>query len=158
VKRLALLCLVLCCEPASAQQTQPSCSYAACALRVVDGGGYFGYQVVVRGREGYSVAMARRSEALRDLFAVNDSASVYYARFESQDRLSDWTGWVGTGLMISGFVTDLLGQGGLFSRSFFFYGGGLMVTYGIALPASRRASTHLANAIWWYNQALVRGP
>jgi hypothetical protein len=158
VNRLALLAVVLCCEAASAQAPQTSCSYEVCALRVVDGGGYFGTQVVVQGRDGYSVAMVRRSAILENLFAVNDSAAAHYARFATHDRNSDWFGWVGTGLMLSGFVADLLGKGGLFSRSFLLYGGGLAVTYGLALPAQRRASTDLPNAIWWYNQSLLRSP
>jgi len=158
VNRLALLVLafVLCCEAASAQG--PACSYEACGLRVVDGGGYFASQVVVRGRQGYSVALARRSTTLDDLFAVSDSAAVHYARFETQDRYADVFGWIGTGLMVSGFVVDLLGEGGLFSRSFLLYGGGLAVTYGVALPAQRRASTALSNAIWWYNRSLLAYP
>ena len=114
--------------------------------------------MVVRGREGYSVALARRSDALEDLFAVNDSAAVYYARFESHDRTADWSGWLGTGLMIVGFIADLAGEGGLFSRSFLLYGGGLAVTYGIALPQQRMASTDLSSAIWWYNQSLLPSP
>lgn len=143
-------------EAASAQERQPSCSYEACGLRVVDGGGYFASQVVVRGREGYSVALARRSDELEGLFAANDSAAAYYARFETHDRRADWFGWVGTGLMIAGFVADVFGEGGLFSRSFLLYGGGLAVTYGVALPEQRKASTDLSNAVWWYNRSFVR--
>ena len=156
VKRIALLALFLC--PAAASTQQVPCSYEACALRVVDGGGYFGSQVVVRGREGYSVAFARRSATLESLFAVNDSARVHYARFKTHERRADWFGWAGAGLMVSGFIADLVGEGGWFSRSFLLYGGGLAVTYGAALPAQRRASTDLSNAIWWYNQSLVRSP
>lgn len=158
VNRLALLGLVLYCEAASAQEPQTLCSYEACALRVIDGGGYFGSQVLVRGREGHSVGVARRSATLDDLFAVNDSAAAHYARFETHERYADWFGWLGTGLMLSGFIADLIGEGGLFSRSFLLYGGGLAVTYGAALPAQRRASTDLSNAIWWYNQSLLRSP
>ena len=158
VKRLALLGLVLCSEAASAQQPRTPCSYEACALRVVDGGGYFGTQYVVRGREGYSVAIARRSATLDSVFAVNDSSAVYYSRFEAQERYADWFGWIGTGLMLTGFITDLAGEGGLFSRSFLFYGGGLAVTYGVALPVQRRAATELSNAIWWYNRSLAGPP
>lgn len=159
MKRLALLGFILLSQTASAQERPApelptSCSYEACALRVVDGGGYFGQNVVVRGRQGYSVALARRSDTLEDLFAVNDSAAAYYADFEVHDRRSDWTGWVGTGLMVAGFIADVFGEGGLFSRSFLLYGGGLAVTYGVAVPAQRRASTDLAGAIWWYNQSL----
>lgn len=154
MKRIALLGLLLCCQAASAQERPTSCSYEECALRVVDGGGYFGQNVVVRGRVGYSVAAARRSDTLEDLFAVNDSAAAYYAEFEVHDRRADWTGWVGTGLMVAGFIADVFGEGGLFSRSFLLYGGGLAVTYGVAIPAQRRASTDLAGAIWWYNQSL----
>lgn len=156
--RFAILCLVLCCGRASAQQPQTPCTYEACALRIVDGGGYFGSQVVVRGRVGYSVAYARRSGTLDELFAVNDSAAAYYARFESHERYADWFGWAGAGLMVSGFVADLLGKGGLFSRSFLLYGGGLTVTYGLAMPQQRKAATDLSSAIWWYNQALVLSP
>jgi hypothetical protein len=158
LNRLLLLGLVLCCGAASAQEPQPSCSYDACALRVIDGGGYFASQVVVQGRDGTSVALARRSDTLHDLFSVSDSAVVYYARFASHERYADWFGWTGTGLMIAGFIADLVGEGGLFSRSFLLYGGGLAVTYGAALPAQRRASTDLSNAIWWYNRSLVRSP
>jgi hypothetical protein len=160
VNRLALLCLCLClalgCDMASAQGPQSPCSYDACALRVVDGGGYFATQVVVRGREGYSLAMARRSATLDSVFAVNDSSAAYYARFETNERYADWFGWIGTGLMLSGFIADLAGEGGLFSRTFLLYGGGLAVTYGVALPFQRRASTDLSNAIWWYNRSLLR--
>lgn len=158
VKRLAFLALLFCCEAAAAQEPQDSCSYQACALRVIDGGGYFGAQLVVRGREGFAVAPVRRSDALKRLFAANDSASAYYAKFETNDRYADWFGWAGTGLMVSGFIADLFGKGGLFSRSFLLYGGGLVVTYGVALPAQRRGATDLAGAIWWYNQSLVRSP
>jgi hypothetical protein len=154
LNRLALLALAICCGTASAQEPQIPCAYEACALRVVDGGGYFGSQVVVRGRQGYSVAVARRSATLEGLFAVNDSAAAHYARFESHERQADWFGWIGTGLMVSGFIADLFGEGGLFSRSFLLYGGGLAVTYGVALPVQRRAVTDLSNAIWWYNQSL----
>jgi len=125
---------------------------------VVDGGGYFGAQVVVRGQAGYSVAPARRSPALEDVFAVNDSSAAYYARFARHERNADWTGWVGTGLMLSGFIADLIGEGGLFSRSFLLYGGGLAVTYGVALPLQRRAATDLSSAIWWYNRSLMPAP
>lgn len=152
--RYALLAVVLCSATASGQEARNSCSYQACALRIVDGGGYFGPQVLVRGREGFSVAPARRSDALESLFSVNDSAAVYYARFESNERYADLSGWVGAGLMLSGFVTDLLGEGGFFSRSFLLYGGGLAITYGISVPLQGRASTNLSNAIWWYNQSL----
>jgi hypothetical protein len=160
VNRFAILGLVLfsqalCSQALSAQEPLVACPYDACALRVVDGGGYFGTQVVVRGREGYSVAMARRSATLEDLFAVNDSAAAYYARFETRERYSDWFGWTGTGLMVAGFIADLIDEGGLFSRSFLFYGGGLAVTYGIALPLQRRAQTDLSNAVWWYNRSLL---
>jgi hypothetical protein len=140
----------------SAQERQTSCPYDDCALRVVDGGGYFASQVVVRGQEGYSVALARRSDELEELFTANDSAAAYYARFESHDRHADWFGWVGTGLMLAGFVADVFGEGGLFSRSFLLYGGGLAVTYGVALPEQRKASTDLSNAVWWYNRSFVR--
>jgi len=158
LNRLAVLCLLLGCAPASAQVPRPSCSYQECALRIIDGGGYFGSPVVVRGREGYSVAIARRSATLDELFAANDSSAAYYARFETHERNADWFGWVGTGLMVFGFIADLAGEGGVFSRSFLLYGGGLTVTYGLAMPAQRRASTDLANAIWWYNQSFVRSP
>ena len=158
MKRLALLALFLTCEAASAQRLQTPCAYEACALRIVDGGGYFGTQVVVRGREGYSVAMARRSATLDSLFAVNDSAAAYYADFETKERYADWFGWAGAGLMVSGFIADLIGEGGLFSRSFLLYGGGLVVTYGVALPFQRRAGTDLSNAIWWYNRSLLPSP
>lgn len=112
----------------------------------------------MRGREGYSVALARRSAALEDLFAVNDSAASYYAKFEEHDRYADWFGWVGTGLMLTGFFTDILGEGGFFSKSFLFYGGGLAVTYGVSLPEQRRAQTDLSNAIWWYNRSMGLAP
>jgi hypothetical protein len=160
VNRLTLLALilVLCFDAAAAQQRQALCSYEACALRVVDGGGYFGAQVVVQGREGYALAAARRSATLEGVFAVDDSAAVYYSRFETHERYADWSGWVGTGLMLTGFVTDLVGEGGLFSKSFLFYGGGLAVTYGVALPLQRRSATDLSNAIWWYNRSLLSSP
>lgn len=155
MKRWVLLGLVLSCEAASAQDPQ-ACTYDACALRVIDGGGYFALPIVVQGIEGYGISNARRSDALEDLFAVNDAASAHYRRFRTQDRYADWFGWVGTGLILSGFVVDLAGNGGLFSKSFLLYGGGLAVTWGVALPAERRASTHLSNAIWWYNRSLAR--
>lgn len=140
----------------SAQERPSSCSYDECGLRVVDGGGWFASQVVVRGQQGYSVALARRSEELEELFAANDSAATYYANFETHDRRADWFGWIGTGLMLAGFVADVFGEGGLFSRSFLLYGGGLAVTYGVALPEQRKASTDLSNAVWWYNRSFVR--
>ena len=112
----------------------------------------------MRGQGGYSVAPARRSPTLEDLFAGNDSSAVYYARFERHERNADWTGWVGTGLMLSGFIADLFGDGGVFSRSFLLYGGGLAVTYGVALPLQRRAATDLSNAVWWYNRSLTPSP
>lgn len=105
-----------------------------------------------------TVAVARRSDALESVFAVNDSSAAYYAAFETHERYADWAGWVGTGLMFSGFVADLLGKGGLFSRSFLLYGGGLAVTYGVAGPLQGRASTDLSNAIWWYNRSLSPSP
>ena len=152
--RLLLLALVLWPTAASAQEPQHPCTYHACALRIVDGGGYFGSQVVVRGREGFSVAPVRRSDALESLFAADDSAAVYYANFASKERYADWSGWIGAGLLLSGFVVDLFGDGGLFSRSFLLYGGGIAVTYGVALPLQRRAATDMSAAIWWYNQSL----
>jgi len=155
---LLLLLLVLPFGSASAQAAPGQCTYETCALRIIDGGGYFGSQVVVRGRVGYSVAYARRSATLDELFAANDSAASYYAKFETHEKYADWFGWAGAGLMVSGFVADLLGEGGLFSRSFLLYGGGLTLTYGLAMPQQRKASTDLASAIWWYNQALVRSP
>jgi hypothetical protein len=155
---LALLGLILCVGAVSAQQGQTPCSYEACALRVIDGGGYFALPFVVRGREGYEVGRVRRSATLDSLFAVSDSAAAHYQRFETHDRYADWFGWVGTGLILSGFVVDLFGDGGLFSKSFLLYGGGLAVTWGVALPAERRASTDLSNAIWWYNQSLAGSP
>ncbi|MEX2049100.1 MAG: hypothetical protein WEB90_05945 [Gemmatimonadota bacterium] len=158
MNRLALLGLLLCAETTSAQQLPAPCPYEACGLRVVDGGGFFATQVVVRGREGYSVAIARRSATLEDLFAVNDSASSYYAKFETHDRYADVFGWVGTGLMLTGFFADILGEGGFFSKSFLFYGGGLAVTYGVSLPEQRRAQTDLSNAIWWYNRSIGLAP
>ncbi len=154
MKRLAFLAVLLSATPASAQQPQGGCTYHSCALRIVDGGGYFGSQVVVRGREGYAVAPARRSGTLEDLFALQDSAAVYYANFETNERYADISGWIGTGLMLTGFVVDVLGEGGFFSKSFLLYGSGLAVTYGVALPMQRRASTGLSAAIWWYNQSL----
>lgn len=104
------------------------------------------------------MAIARRSATLNSLFAVNDSAAAHYARFETHDRYADVFGWIGTGLMLSGFIADLVGEGGLFSRNFLLYGGGLAVTYGVALPSQRRAATDLSNAIWWYNQSLLPPP
>jgi len=154
MKRLAILVLFLVPGVLSAQVPRASCTYESCALRVVDGGGYFGSQVVVQGREGYSLAPARRSDTLSDVFAANDSAAYYYSRFETHEEYADWSGWVGTGLMLTGFVLDIAGGGGLFSKSFLFYGSGLAVTYGVAMPQQRRASTNLANAIWWYNRSL----
>ena len=158
VNRLALLTLVLLCGTASAQEPPADCTYRACALRVVDGGGYFGIQVVVRGQEGYSVAPMRRSPTLENVFAVNDSSAAYYASFARNERNADWTGWLGVGLMVSGFLVDIFGDEGFFSSSFLLYGGGLAVTYGIALPIQRRAVTDLSNAIWWYNRSLVPSP
>lgn len=155
---LALFAPLLASDAASAQQLRTPCAYEECALRVVDGGGYFGTQVVVRGRQGYSVALARRSATLEDLFAVNDSSAAYYSAFESKERWADIFGWTGSGLMVLGFIFDLAGEGGLFSRSFLLYGGGLAVTYGVALPFQRRAGTDLSNAIWWYNRALMPAP
>lgn len=150
--------LALSSRDGAAQEPQRECSYDACSLRVIDAGGYFGQQVVVRGRAGLTVAVARRSDALESVFAVNDSSAAYYAAFETHERYADWAGWVGTGLMFSGFVADLLGKGGLFSRSFLLYGGGLAVTYGVAGPLQGRASTDLSNAIWWYNRSLSPSP
>jgi hypothetical protein len=158
MKHLVVLGLLLAVQAASAQQPQPACTYEACALRIIDGGGYFALPFVVQGREGYGVGPVRRSDALDHLFAVSDSSASYYAKFETQDLYADWFGWVGTGLLLTGFVVDIFGDGGLFSKSFLLYGGGLAVTWGVALPAERRAGTHLANAIWWYNQSLARGP
>jgi len=158
MKRLVLLALTLWTVPASAQGPRNACSYQTCALRVVDGGGYFGAQVVVRGREGFAVAPARRSGTLDELFAVNDSSASYYARFETHEKYADWAGWTGAGLMVLGFIADLSGKGGLFSRSFVLYGGGLALTYGVAVPLQGKASTDLAGAIWWYNQSLVPPP
>ena len=158
MNRIALLGIALLASPAFAQQPQVRCSYETCALRVVDGGDWFGSQVVVQGRQGYSVAYARRSETLAELFASSDSARSYYARFETHDRYADWSGWLGTGLMLTGFIADIFGEGGFFSRSFFLYGGGLAVTYGVALPYQRRAATDLSNAIWWYNRSLIGSP
>jgi len=155
--RLPLPGLLLCFTAVSAQEPQ-ACSYDVCALRVVDGGGYFASQVVVRGRQGYSLALARRSATLEDLFAANDSASTYYARFETHDRQADWFGWIGSGLLLTGLVADIFGEGGLSSRSFLLYGGGIAVTYGVAIPAQRRASTDLSNAVWWYNRSLLGAP
>lgn len=104
------------------------------------------------------VAPVRRSDALGSLFAASDSAAAYYTRFETHDRYADWFGWVGTALVLSGFVGDLAGGGGIFSRTYLLYGAGLAVTWGVALPAERRASTDLSNAIWWYNQSLAGPP
>lgn len=153
VNRLALLGLILSCQTAAAQQPV-TCTYEDCALRIIDGGGYFDSPFVVRGQEGYAVSIVRRSDELESVFAVNDSASVYYARFASQERLADWSGWAGTGLMLAGFIADLVGEGGLFSKSALLYGSGLAVTYGVAIPAQRRAGTNLSGAIWWYNRSL----
>ena len=154
-----LLGLLLWSTPASAQEPATrACSYEACALRVVDGGGWFGSQVVVQGREGFTVAVARRSVALDSVFAVSDSAATYYAQFEAHDRYADWAGWLGTGLMLTGFIVDIIGEGGFFSTSFLFYGGGLAMTYGVALPQQRMAATDLSNAIWWYNRSLGPSP
>jgi hypothetical protein len=161
VNRLALIGLPLVfisLEGAAAQEPQTYCTYEACALRVIDGGGYFALPLVVQGREGYLVASARRSATLENLFAVNDSAAAHYAKFRTNDQYADWFGWVGTGLVVAGFIADLVGEGGIFSRSFLLYGGGIAVTWGVALPAERRATTDLANAIWWYNQSLARAP
>lgn len=155
MKRLTLVLLALWAVPVSAQDSPTGCSYQTCALRMIDGGGYFGAQLVVQGREGSPVAPARRSATLGELFAANDSAAAYYARFETHERYADWAGWAGAGLMISGFVADLLGEGGLFSRSFLLYGGGLALTYGVAVPLQGKATTDLSGAIWWYNQSLV---
>ncbi len=158
MKYPVMLGFLLAVQTASAQQPPAACTYEACALRVIDGGGYFALPFVVQGRVGYGVGPVRRSDALDDLFTVSDSAASYYAKFETQDRYADWFGWVGTGLLLSGFVVDVFGDGGLFSKSFLLYGGGLAVTWGVALPAERRASTHMSNAIWWYNQSLARAP
>jgi hypothetical protein len=100
------------------------------------------------------VAYVRRSATLENVFQVNDSSAAYYAKFETHERYSDWLGWTGAGLMVSGFIADLLGKGGLFSRSFLLYGGGLAVTYGVALPMQGRARSDLSQAIWWYNRSL----
>jgi len=158
LNRLAILGLLFCWASAEAQQPQTSCPYAACALRVVDGGGYFGTQVVVRGRAGYSVAPARRSATLEEVFAVNDSAAYYYDRFESRERYADVFGWVATGLFLSGFIADLVGEGGVFSRSALLYGGGLVLTWGVSMPLQRRSQSDLSGAIWWYNQSLLPSP
>ena len=156
VNRLALLGLILWGEVASAQE--PPCSYQACALRVVDGGGYFALPVVVQGSVGYAVANVRRSDTLEDLF-TSDSAAAHYESFEFQDRIADWSGWVGSGLILAGLVADyIIGQDGVFSRSFFLYGGGAAVIWGVAMPAERRAMTEMSTAIWWYNQDLIRSP
>ncbi len=50
------------------------------------------------------VAPVRRSDALGSRFAASDSGAAYYARFETHDRYADWFGWVGTALVLSGFV------------------------------------------------------
>lgn len=157
--RLALLGLILCVCVEGAPAQEPGCTYQACALRVVDGGGYFALPVVVQGSVGYAVANVRRSRTLEDLFATSDSAAAHYERFEFQDRIADWSGWFGSGLIVAGLVMDyIVGQDGVFSRSFFLYGGGAAVTWGVAMPAERRALTEMSTAIWWYNQDLVRSP
>lgn len=159
MNRLAFLCCLVCSAGAvSAQEPPTPCSYDVCALRVIDSGGYFGSPVVVRGLEGISVAPARRSDTLESTFGDDARAAAYYARFETNDRYAEWSGFLGAGLMFFGFVADLVGEGGLFSRSFILYGGGLAVTYGVSMPLQGRASTDLSNAIWWYNRSLLRSP
>lgn len=127
---------------------QPSCSYADCALRVEPS---LRGPRLVRGTAGSAVVGlgTPRPTELARLFAGNDSASVYAARYVRDERWNQGLTFAGAILAAAGFLQPHPLNG--LSAA----GTGMLLT---SIPFQFRAERGLSRAVWWYNAALPSAP
>ena len=143
-----LLLLPLAMRPGGlAAQTDPSCTYDACALRIEST--FFGGQYLARGVAGARVApIAPFNTAVARAFTGSDSAMVYAATFDTKYR------W-GTGMAFAGSVIGtipILLKGDDYSDVDIAF---TITGYGIALVGGWLVTSgwrDLNRAVWWYNR------
>ena len=153
--RFILVCattLALGATPVGAQ-SDSSCTYDACALRIESG--FFGGQYLARGVAAERIApIAPFSTAVSRALAGEDSAMVYAATFETKYR------W-GTSMAFAG---SAIGSVALLLKGDDFSEGDLAFTitgYGIALVGGWLVTSgfrDLNRALWWYNRQFADTP
>ncbi len=128
-------------------QSDPSCTYDACAVRIEST--FFGGQYLARGVAAERVAsLSPFSTSVRRALAGSDSASVYAATFHDKYR------W-GSAMALAGSVigtVPLILQGDDFSDIDVAF---TITGYGIALVGGwmiQSAWRDLNRGIWWYNR------
>lgn len=130
-----------------AAQTDPSCTYDACALRIEST--FFGGQYLARGAAAARVApIAPFSTAVTRAFTGSDSAMVYAATFDTKYR------W-GTSMALAGSLIGAIPfvlEGDDFSDvdvAFTITGWGIALVGGWLVTSGWR---DLNRAVWWYNR------
>ena len=131
----------------AAAQSDPSCTYDACAVRFDYA--FFGGQHLVRGVAAERIAtLSPFSNAVREALAGTDSSNVYAATFQEKYR---WGTAMAAAGAIIGTVPILL-QGDDFSDVDIAF---TITGYGIALVGGWLITSgmdDLNRAIWWYNR------
>ena len=148
IRSIVLVLAALAASPVIASaQSDPSCTYDACAVRFDYS--FFGAQHLVRGVAAERVAtLSPFSTAVREALAGSDSSNVYAATFQEKYRWG--TLMAGAGAII-GTVPILL-RGDDFSDVDIAF---TITGYGIALVGGWLVTSgmdDLNRAIWWYNR------
>ena len=147
---IAALSLVLLTATPLRAQSDPSCTYDACAVRFDYS--FFGGQHLVRGAAAERVAsLSPFSAAVREALAGTDSSAVYAATFQEKYR---WGSLMAGAGAIIGTVPILL-KGDDYSDVDIAF---TITGYGIALVGGWLVTSgmdDLNRAIWWYNRQFV---
>ena len=151
--RIALVTVLLAVAAPARAQSDPSCTYDACAVRFDYS--FFGGQNLVRGQAAERVAtLSPFSSTVRAALATNDSAGVYAATFQEKYRWGSAMAFAGS---VIGTIPIVL-QGDDFSDVDI----AITITgYGIALVGGWLVTSgldDLQRAIWWHNREYVDSP
>jgi hypothetical protein len=151
--RILLVTVTLAVAAPASAQSDPSCTYDACAVRFDYS--FFGGQHLVRGQAAERVAtLTPFSSTIRAALATNDSAAVYAATFHEKYRWGSAMAFAGG---VIGTIPIVL-QGDDFSDVDIAF---TITGYGIALVGGWLVTSgldDLQRAIWWHNRDYVDSP
>jgi hypothetical protein len=153
LKQLAVAALLALVSAPAAAQSDPSCTYDACAVRFDYS--FFGGQYLVRGQAAERVAsLSPFSSTVRQALATNDSAAIYAATFQEKYRWGSAMAFAGG---VIGTIPIVL-KGDDYSDVDIAF---TITGYGIALVGGWLVTSGLEDlqrAIWWHNRDFVDTP
>ena len=151
---LAALILVVAARSSLLAQTDPSCTYDACAVRI-EHGVFFSGQQLVRGVAGARVTtISPFSTSVARALAGDDSAAVYARTFQEKYT---WGSSMALAGSVIGTVPIVL-RGDDYSDvdiAFTITGYGIALVGGWMITSGWR---DLNRAVWWFNRQFVEPP